>query len=273
MFPRMVTMTSSIVFLYRRVKRALGVRSLRMVVEVERRSVQIGLLWAMVLGLMLAMRLGLTLPIHGPSWNWLESALLYAFIALAPLTGLVAAMRAFPRDTLLALPDIALARVGRWRRVDAVTAHRHPSFGAGGLMAGFSIGLLLNIAMRTSEFLTAVPAMATIAPGWPHVLFLCFALDSILFSFLYAAAFVMAVRHVPWFPRFMLLLWLMDIVSQLVTARLLGTAGLPGTVSGALAALLVGNVHKSLLSVALWSPYLLLSDRVNVTYRRRVRIA
>ena len=33
---------------------------------------------------------------------------------------------------------------------------------------------------------------------------------------------------------------------------------------------LEGNVKKVLISMALWLPYLLLSTRVNVTYRRRV---
>jgi hypothetical protein len=34
--------------------------------------------------------------------------------------------------------------------------------------------------------------------------------------------------------------------------------------------MLTGNVKKVLISMALWLPYLLLSTRVNVTYRHRV---
>jgi hypothetical protein len=41
-------------------------------------------------------------------------------------------------------------------------------------------------------------------------------------------------------------------------------------VAEALHALLEGNVKKVLISMALWLPYLLLSTRVNVTYRHRV---
>ena len=38
----------------------------------------------------------------------------------------------------------------------------------------------------------------------------------------------------------------------------------------ALENLLEGNVKKVLISVALWLPYLLMSTRVNVTYRSRI---
>jgi hypothetical protein len=41
-------------------------------------------------------------------------------------------------------------------------------------------------------------------------------------------------------------------------------------VASALHTLLEGNVKKVLISMALWLPYLLLSTRVNVTYRHRV---
>ena len=50
------------------------------------------------------------------------------------------------------------------------------------------------------------------------------------------------------------------------------TKGLSGTpeVANALHSLLDGNAKKVLISVALWLPYLLLSARVNVTFRHRV---
>jgi hypothetical protein len=49
-----------------------------------------------------------------------------------------------------------------------------------------------------------------------------------------------------------------------------GTEGLPHSVAGALHALLDGNAKKVLISIGLWLPYLLMSKRVNVTYRHRV---
>jgi len=62
-----------------------------------------------------------------------------------------------------------------------------------------------------------------------------------------------------------------DITMQLGIARAVGgTNGLPAPVADALHTLLDGNVKKVLISVCLWMPYLLLSKRVNVTFRHRV---
>jgi hypothetical protein len=41
-------------------------------------------------------------------------------------------------------------------------------------------------------------------------------------------------------------------------------------VANAVHTLLIGNVKKVLISIGLWLPYLLLSTRVNVTFRQRV---
>jgi hypothetical protein len=84
-------------------------------------------------------------------------------------------------------------------------------------------------------------------------------------------AFVAALRRVPLFPRLLLAIWIADLTMQFVTAKLVTASGpLPHGVSSALHNLLEGNVKKVLISVALWLPYLLLSKRVNVTYRHRV---
>ena len=48
------------------------------------------------------------------------------------------------------------------------------------------------------------------------------------------------------------------------------TAGLPQPVASALHTLLDGNVKKVMISVCLWLPYLLMSKRVNVTFRHRI---
>jgi hypothetical protein len=76
---------------------------------------------------------------------------------------------------------------------------------------------------------------------------------------------------VPLFPRLLAAIWASDLAMQLATAEIVaGTPDLPPKVAGALHALLEGNVKKVLISIALWLPYLLLSRRVNVTYRHRV---
>jgi hypothetical protein len=96
-------------------------------------------------------------------------------------------------------------------------------------------------------------------------------LDVVLMSSLYAIAFVAALRHVPLFPRLLVAIWGLDLTFQLVTAELVArAAGLPVPVADALHSLIGGNVQKALISAGLWLPYLVLSRRVNVTYRRRV---
>ena len=58
----------------------------------------------------------------------------------------------------------------------------------------------------------------------------------------------------------------MPAIAQTVAA----TGDLPGPVASVLHVLLDGNVKKVMISVALWSPYLLLSRRVNITFRHRL---
>jgi hypothetical protein len=80
----------------------------------------------------------------------------------------------------------------------------------------------------------------------------------------------MALRHVPLFPRFLVATWGIDLLMQTVIARTMGAiADLPPGVAHPLHAMLEGNVKKALISVALWLPYLMLSKRVNLTYRLR----
>ena len=74
-------------------------------------------------------------------------------------------------------------------------------------------------------------------------------------------------------PAMLAFAWGMDVCLQLAIAqRVSATPGLPQDVAGALHDLLQGNLTKVLISMAMWLPYLLLSDRVNVTYRSRVSL-
>jgi hypothetical protein len=141
-------------------------------------------------------------------------------------------------------------------------------------MVSLMIGMLLNIPIRTLEFLAAVPAMNDNAPAWGTVLFQIMAFDVILMNFVYAVCFVMALRSVPLFPRMLGFAWLFDIAMQFVIAHRVGLeSDLPPMVGTALEQLLNGNVTKVLISVAIWMPYLLLSERVNVTFRARASAA
>ena len=150
---------------------------------------------------------------------------------------------------------------------------RHPLYGAGGIMVSLLVGMLLNVPVRAAEYLAAMPALSGPVPDWLSTLHLMMTLDVVLLSSLYAIAFVAALRRVPLFPRLLLAIWLLDLAMQFATARMVaGTPGLPADVAGALQALLEGNVKKVLISMVLWLPYLMLSKRVNLTYRHRVPV-
>lgn len=137
-------------------------------------------------------------------------------------------------------------------------------------MASLLIGLLLNVVLRTGEFMLAVPALNGHAPAWGQQLFLTMAADVVVTGFFYVVCFVLALRNVPYFPRFMLFAWGLDIVAQLGIAKHIGTlADLPPMVAAPLQDLLYGNIQKVLISAVVWLPYLILSERVNVTYRLR----
>jgi hypothetical protein len=138
-------------------------------------------------------------------------------------------------------------------------------------MVSLLVGMLINVPIRALEYLGAMPAVSGVLPPWLSILHTMMTLDVILMTSLYSIAFVAALRHVPLFPRLLVAIWGLDIAMQLITAELVaGTPGLPSNVADALHALLDGNVKKVLISAALWLPYLLLSRRVNVTYRSRV---
>jgi Protein of unknown function (DUF2569) len=133
------------------------------------------------------------------------------------------------------------------------------------------IGMLINVPVRSLEFLAAVPAMNGNAPLWGQVLFAAMSADVVVMNFLYVVCFVAALRCAPWFPRLLLVVWGVDIVSQLMMAQIVGSvAGLPSGVGTAMGNLLEGNLKKVMISMAIWMPYLLLSERVNLTYRSRI---
>lgn len=196
----------------------------------------------------------------------------YVLAAIAPLCALRLAIRSFPGGVMIAPGEIHLSAYGRWRKVSVVEARANPAFGPAGFMASLLVGLLLNIGMRGFEFLVAVPALGASAPAWGRGLFHLMAADLVIMNFFYMLCFVMALRAVPYFPKVLLFAWGLDILMQLLVASQIGPmAGLPRPVGAALHALLQGNIEKVLISAFVWLPYLMLSDRVNVTYRRRVR--
>jgi hypothetical protein len=112
--------------------------------------------------------------------------------------------------------------------------------------------------------------LAADVPAWLATLHFELTLDVVLFTSLYMVAFVAALRRVPLFPRLLAAIWIGDLAMQSVIAHMVGRETLPAGVAGPHHDLLSGNIQKVLISVALWLPYLLLSKRVNLTYRLRV---
>jgi hypothetical protein len=192
-------------------------------------------------------------------------------LVVAPFASTLLALRWFSDGHRQPQPTTRLARAGRWVGVSRSEAETHPLYGTSGIMVSLLVGIMLNVPVRAAEYLTAMPPIPVDAPRWFSALHFAMTFDAVLFSSLYMIAFVAALRRVPLFPRLLVAIWACDLAMQLGTASLVQHAGhVPPTVADALTTMLSGNVKKTLISVALWLPYLLLSTRVNVTYRHRI---
>jgi hypothetical protein len=251
--------------------RALAARSLALVCKLEVGMPRLMLVWVSLAGFACGLRLAFAATPMVTAGDEIANALPYALLVGAPIVTILLGLSAFPATALHDQPGVRLARFGRWRRVNPVAARSMPFYGASGFMASLLVGILINVPVRTLEFLTSIPALGGMAPDWFRTLYAVMLADLVLLSCLYAFAFVLALRHVPIFPRFLAGVWAIDVMMQICIARVMGNvAHLPGAVGASLADMLEGNLKKVLISVALWLPYLLLSRRVNLTYRWRV---
>jgi hypothetical protein len=250
------------------ISRRLQAKSSTVLLQLQTRLDRIMLGWLLVALLACAARIALS-PLKGPLG--LGIILPYVLLVCAPVVSALLALRWFADGDSQPQPRYRFSIIGRWQDIDRGKARRHELYGAGGVMVSLLIGMLVNVPIRALEYLGAMPAVSGVLPPWLSILHTMMTLDVILMTSLYSIAFVAALRHVPLFPRLLVAIWGLDIAMQLITAELVaGTPGLPSNVGGALHALLDGNVKKVLISAALWLPYLLLSRRVNLTYRSRV---
>ena len=244
-------------------------RSASVLVSLDTRLDRILVLWLIFAGLIAAARIEFSA--RPPGGAALSTFASYALVVIAPLASTVLALRWFKNGHLQPQPFTRLARVGKWRSVSRSEAARHPLYGTTGIMVSLLVGMMVNVPVRTAEYLAAMPPIPAVAPNWLSALHLAMTFDVVAFGSLYMIAFVAALRRAPLFPRLLVAIWLSDLVMQIVTAKLVVAAGpLPEAVAVALQTMLTGNVKKVLISMALWLPYLLLSERVNVTFRRRV---
>jgi hypothetical protein len=253
-----------------RMSQRFHARSLSLLLSPETRLDRILQGWLLVAGLASAVRIAYTppsvamdgvLPIVAP----------YVLLVLAPFASIVLALRWFRDGHRQPQPATRLAILGKWRPVDSAQARRHRLYGTSGIMVSLLIGTLLNVPVRAAEYFVAMPPVAGEVPSWLSSLHFAMTFDVVLFTSLYAVAFVAALRKVPLFPRLLAAIWLADITMQLSIGMLVASAGnVPPQVAGALQGLLSGNIQKVLISVVVWLPYLLLSRRVNITYRNRL---
>jgi len=253
---------------YLSVQRRLHANSGALLLTIERRLPRIMTFWFALAMTGCAVRIAAS-PLHAAPD--LSTFLPYILVVGAPLLSMGLALIWFRDGHLLPQPTTRLAIAGKWRAVTRAEAQRHRLYGSSGLMVSLLVGMLLNVPVRALEYLASIPALSGAIPAWLSTLHFMMTLDVVLLTSLYTVAFVAALRRVPLFPRLLVAIWAIDITMQLGIARAVaGTEGLPGPVADALHTLLDGNVKKVLISVCLWLPYLLLSKRVNVTFRHRV---
>lgn len=247
-------------------------KSVALVLSMQVNLQRILTIWVLIAAFACGVRLAFpATPYAVAPWMSETGLLPYLLVVGAPVGTLLLGLKLFPAGRVHAQPAFRLAKVGRWRRIDCLKAREMSQFGLYGVMASLLVGIALNVPVRTLEFLSAVPALGSFSPSWYVSLYTVMLADVVLLSCLYMFAFSMALRLVPLFPRFLAMVWGADLVVQMGIAELVARIdNVPHAVEMALADLLTGNVKKVLISAALWLPYLLLSERVNVTFRNRV---
>ena len=247
-------------------------KSVALVLTMQVNLQRILAIWVLIAAFACGVRLAFpATPYDGAPWMSGTGLLPYLLVIGAPVGSLLLGLKLFPAGRVQAQPAFRLAQVGRWRKIDCLRAREMSQFGLYGVMASLLMGIALNVPVRTLEFLSAVPALGSFSPSWYVGLYTVMLADVVLLSSLYMFAFAMALRLAPLFPRFLAMVWGVDLLAQLAIAHLVaGMSNVPQVVDAALLAVLTGNVKKVLISAALWLPYLLLSERVNVTFRNRV---
>jgi hypothetical protein len=255
--------------MFDQLSRKMTTRSATLLVALDSRLDRILKYWLLGAGLICAARIASTPgPVPGAAISTFAS---YMLVVVAPFASTMLALYWFRDGHSQPQPATRLARIGRWKDVTPFQAKQHPLYGPSGILVSLLVGMMLNVPVRAGEYLAAMPPTPAGGPAWLSALHFAMTFDVVLFSSLYMIAFVAALRRVPLFPRLLAAIWLGDLAMQMITAEMVVRAGdVPAPVAAALHDVLDGNVKKVLISIGLWLPYLLLSKRVNVTYRQRI---
>lgn len=256
----------------RLVKDHLYRKSVAVVLSMQVNLERIVAIWILAAAFACGLRLAFpATPYDGTPWASGVSFLPYLLVIGLPVATLLFGLKLFPMGQVHAQPAFRLAQIGHWRKIDCLQAREMSQFGLYGVMASLLLGIILNVPVRTLEFLGSVPALGSFSPPWFVSLYSVMLADVVILSSLYMFAFAMALRLAPLFPRFLVLVWGVDLLAQLGIAHMVSRIdAVPYAVDMALLNLLTGNMKKVLISAALWLPYLLLSERVNITFRHRV---
>ena len=194
-------------------------------------------------------------------------------IAAAPLIAYFLVTQAYPKNQQVAPAALRVAALGRWRPLSSDLPQDSAAVGFEGFLVSLAVGMLLSMVMRLVTYYLAMPAMPPGAPAWASAAFRIMTYDVAFLSFMYMTCFTMAQRAVPLFPRMLMVTWCYDLLMQFAISKTISSAGpVPDIVAGPFATLLSDNVRKVLISMAIWLPYLVVSPRINATFRRRVRV-
>ncbi|MEP5374288.1 MAG: hypothetical protein ABJQ14_00610, partial [Hyphomicrobiales bacterium] len=128
---------------------------------VSRKLLAISMAWLTVIGLFGAMRVLLSPTPAMDSGQLLELAVPYLLVALSPIAGFFIGRAAFRGKAARQTSSVHLSTIGKWRNLTPLQAVRHPSFGPIGFLASLVIGMMLNVVLRTGEYLLAIPALTT----------------------------------------------------------------------------------------------------------------
>jgi hypothetical protein len=254
--------------MFSQLRNQISERSATLIESIDGRLDTILKCWLLLAGMASAARIALA-PRIVPVASFSAFAS-YMLLVVAPFASTLLALRWFKSGYLQPQPRFRFAGFGSWKQLSRREAETHSLYGTGGIMVSLILGVMLNVPVRAAEYLAAMPPMPADHPRWLSILHFGMTFDVVVFTSLYMVASVAALRRVPLFPRLLLAIWLGDLVMQLTIAQIVSTTALPVAVAGALQTVLIGNLKKVLISMTLWLPYLLLSTRVNVTYRHRV---